>query len=270
MNPPPDPVPDNATQRARTRLLSRLEAIAASLAAREDALALLALGSVGLDTGRIDAHSDLDFFVLVRPQAKGRYLADLAWLDAAHRVVWSFRNTPDGFKALMEDGVFCEFAVFEPAELPHIPFAPGRFVWRRDEVDPTCAHSARPLPQPADPDWLAGEALSNLIVGLGRYARGERLAAMRLIQMNALERLLQLLEQRAERADTPSDPFSVDRRIEQRRPELKGLLPVLAGGYQNTPAAALALLVELERHTSVPPAVARHIRTLAHAIQAAG
>lgn len=269
MNPPHDKTPDDATQ-ARMRLLSRLEAIAASLATRDDALALLALGSVGLDTERIDAYSDLDFFVLVRAGAKVRYLADLAWLEAAHPVAWSFRNTPDGLKALMDDGVLCEFAVFEPAELPHIPFAPGRFVWRRDEVDPAWAQPARPLPKPADPDWLVGEALSNLIVGLGRCARGERLAAMRLVQVHALDRLLQLLEQRAVRADVSADPFSIDRRIEQRRPEFAHLLPVLAGGYRDTPAAALALLGELERHASVPSAVARRIRTLAHAIPAAG
>ena len=269
MNPPHDKTPDDATY-ARVRLLSRLDAIAASLATRADALALLALGSVGLDTERIDAYSDLDFFVLVRPQAKVRYLADLAWLDAAHPVAWSFRNTPDGLKALMDDGVFCEFAVFEPAELPHIPFAPGRFVWRRDEVDPAWAHSVQPLPQPADPDWLVGEALSNLIVGLGRCARGERLAAMRLVQVHALDRLLQLLEQRAVRADVSIDPFSIDRRIEQRRPELGRLLPVLAGGYADTPAAALAVLGELEHHASVPSVVARHIRTLSQAIQATG
>jgi hypothetical protein len=252
------------------RLLSRLEAIAASLATRDDALALLALGSVGLNTERIDAYSDLDFFVVVRPQAKARYLAELAWLEAAHRVVWSFRNTPDGLKALMEDGVFCEFAVFEPAELPHIPFVPGRFVWRRDEVDPAWAQPARPLPQPADPGWLVGEALSNLIVGLGRCARGERLAAMRMVQGHALDRLLELIEQRAARTDLARDPFSIDRRIEQRRPEFAAALPVLAAGYEHTPAAALALLGELERHTPVPAAMARHIRTLAQAIQAAG
>jgi len=35
----------------------------------------------------------------------------------------------------MADGVFCEFAVFEIHELSRIPYAPGRFVWRRDEVD---------------------------------------------------------------------------------------------------------------------------------------
>jgi hypothetical protein len=255
--------PDHAAQDARARLLSRLQAIADSLATRGDALALLALGSVGVDIARIDRHSDLDFFVLVRPHAKARFLVDLRWLDDAHRLAWSYRNTADGFKALMDDGVFCEFAVFTPQELPHIPYAPGRFVWRRDEVDPAWARPTRPLPQPSDPDWLLGEALSNLIVGLARHARGERLSAMRLVQVHALDRLLELLDRQGPSTPATRDPFSIERRIEQRRSELAATLSALASGYDHTPAAALALLGELERNAPVPAVVARHIRMLA-------
>ena len=61
-------------------LLSRLDALAVSLARRDDALALLALGSVGRETARIDRWSDLDSFVLVREGAKPRFLDSLDWL----------------------------------------------------------------------------------------------------------------------------------------------------------------------------------------------
>lgn len=88
-----------------------------SLPARPDALALLALGSVGRETGRADRWSDLDFFVIVCIGAKPRHLADLGWLQAAHPLAWTSANTRDGFKALMTDGAFCDFAVFEPAEV---------------------------------------------------------------------------------------------------------------------------------------------------------
>jgi len=261
---------DLERDRARGRLFSRLDAIAASLAQRDDAVALLALGSAGRECGRVDVHSDLDFFALVRPGAKPRYLADLSWLDAAHPVVWSFRNTPDGHKALMADGVFCEFAVFEAAELQAIAYAPGRWVWRRDEVDSTLASPVRPLPQPADPDWLVGEALSNLIVGLSRCARGERLAAMRVVQVHALDRLLELIDRGNAAGNALRDPFNVDRRLEQRLPDTARRLPDWAGGYHDTPRVALALLTELEQHANVPAPVARHIRALAAAAQSAG
>lgn len=246
------------------RLLERLDAIAAALARRDDALALLALGSVGRETERIDAWSDLDFFVLVRDGAKPRYLDRLDWLADAWPLAWSYRNTVDGHKALMNDGVYCEFAVFEVHELPGIPYAPGRFHWRRDEVDPALAEPRRAPPGLSGEDWLIGEALSNLLIGLQREARGEHLAAMRLIQVHALDRLLELRERRgATESGVPRDPFNVDRRVEQRQRGVAESLPALAAGYAHNASSALAILAELECLADVAPRLATDIRALA-------
>ena len=57
--------------------------IGAALARRDDALALLGLGSVGLETARLDRWSDLDFFAIVAPGAKARYIERLDWLAEA-------------------------------------------------------------------------------------------------------------------------------------------------------------------------------------------
>jgi hypothetical protein len=249
-------------QPARTDLLERLDAIGRMLAARADALGLLGLGSVGRETDRLDAHSDLDFFVVVRAGAKARYIDSLDWLAAAHPLLWHFRNTVDGHKALMDDGVFCEFAAFEPHELERIPFAPGRWVWRRDELDPTLAEPRLPLPAAQLPDegWLVGEILSNLIVGLQRLARGETLAAMRLIQVHAVDRLLELTARDAPAA--ARDPFALERRAERRHPALAPLLARVAQGYRGSAASAGALLDWLQARHDVPPQVAAHIHWL--------
>jgi len=244
------------------RIQDRLQAIGAALAARHDAFALLALGSVGRETERVDEWSDLDFFVVVRDGAKARYIDDLSWLATAHPLVWHFRNTVDGHKALMADGLFCEFAVFEMRELTDIPYAPGRFVWRRDDVPDSLATPLRPLPAPADERWLVGEALSNLLVGLQRHARGELLAAMRLVQVYALDRVLELLERGAGPTSVQRDPFSVDRRVEQRLPTAAVDLSDWAPGYEGTCAAALALLAVIETRASVPVALSERIRAL--------
>lgn len=247
-------------------LQDRLASLAQVLSARDDALALLALGSVGIETGRLDAWSDLDFFVIVRDGAKGRYVGTLDWLAAACPLVWHYQNTVDGHKALMADGVFCEFAVFETDELSRIPYAPGRFIWRRSEVDEALACAKQPLPARHNSAWLLGEALSNLIIGLQRLARGEKLAAMRMIQVHSLDRVLEFLELQQPRQDASfpeRDPFSIDRRIEMRSPEAALALPTWAGGYDQTAPAALAQLAALEAHTEVPAAVAGHIRMLA-------
>ncbi len=247
-------------------LQERLAGLARELARRDDALALLALGSTGRDTDRLDAWSDLDFFVLVRDGAKRGYIDRLDWLAATHPLAWHFQNTADGHKVLMADGVFCEFAVFEMHELSRIPYAPGRFVWRRDEVDEALACPTQPLPSPHGAPWLVGEALSNLIVGLQRHARGEKLAAMRMVQVQALDRVLEFLETlqpAAHEAHARRDPFNVDRRIEARNPQAAAALPTWAGGYTGTVPAALALLACLEAHGVVPAVVSERIAALA-------
>jgi RimJ/RimL family protein N-acetyltransferase len=256
---------------AHARLHGRLAALADSLMAEPDALALLGLGSVGRECARLDAWSDLDFFVLVRStEAKARFVESLAWLGRAHPLAWSLRNTADGHKALMHDGVLCEFAVFTPEELPRIPFAAGRWVWRRDEVPTEWAEPVPPLPAPHGTEWCVGEALSNLLVGLLRHRRGERLAALRMVQVCALDRVLELIERAVPQGSGAAglrDPFGVDRRVEQRlaqrSPELLAALATWSGGYEGTPAAALSLLAWLERHHTVPAAMSDRIRQLA-------
>jgi hypothetical protein len=247
-------------------LRERLASIGRILAARDDALALLALGSLGRADDVVDAWSDLDFFVFVRDGAKARYIESLDWLTAAHPLIWSYQNTVDGHKALMSDGIFCEFAVFELGELSHIPYSPGRFVWRRENVSESLAYPTQPLPGSHNAQWLANEALSNLIIGLLRYARGEKLSAMRLVQVHALDRVLELVEAKqpcSNDATALRDPFSVDRRVELRMPQIAKELPTWAGGYHGTHQSALSLLDALEANAEIPAQVADYIRSLA-------
>jgi hypothetical protein len=247
-------------------LLARLDAIGAALRDSGQALALLGLGSVGLDTTRLDTWSDLDFFAIVEPGSKARYLHRLDWLVAARPLVWHFQNTVDGHKALMDDGVFCEFAVFEPQELEHIPFAPGRVVWMRDGVDAGIAVPRKPVPifTPPDEGWLVGEALSCLLAGLQRWHRGEKLSAARLVQGHALDRLLELETLRRPSSTAGADPFNGERRLESRSPTLAAELPALVPGYAHTPQAALAMLDALARRGALlEPAITERIRALA-------
>jgi hypothetical protein len=244
-------------------LLQRLDAIGASLATRPDALALIGLGSCGVETHRLDEWSDLDFFVIVQAGAKQAYLRNLDWLEAAHPIAWHFQNTADGHKVLMREGVFCEFAVFEPQELDAVVRTAGRIVWKREGVDEAIAGPGTHNPQPptTDETWIVGEALSNLLVGLLRWHRGERLCAMRFVQSYALDRVIELDALR--RRPPAGDMFSIERRLEKRQPALAGLLPTLAPGYERTPEAALAVLQALQDRGAVLDAsVTRRIREL--------
>ncbi|WP_276959668.1 hypothetical protein [Allomeiothermus silvanus] len=247
------------------RLLERLEAIGRSLQASGHTLALIGLGSVGLERDRLDEHSDLDFFALVEPGQKARYLQDLSWLSDVAPVVFLFPNTADGYKLLYADGIFCEFAVFEPQELEQIPFAAGQVVWSRAGVDASVATPTRRAMGVARPgmEWNLGEALTNLYVGLKRYRRGEKLSAMRFVQGFALDRVLELASVLETEQPARRDPFNNERRLEQRFPRFSARLPELAQGYERTPESALAQLAFLEQHFEVNAAMAREIRALA-------
>lgn len=246
------------------KLLQRLEAIGQSLASSGKALALIGLGSVGLELERLDDYSDLDFFAIVEPGYKQAYVDNLAWLSAVCPITYSFKNTGDGYKLLFEDGIFCEFAVFEAQELPGIPFAPGRIVWKRPGVSEGLAIPAQaPRPRPASStEWLVGEALTNLYVGLCRYRRGEKLSAQRFIQHYAVDRLLELAAQVESEAPGLPDPFNGERRFEQRFPGLAARLPEFIPGYEGSPQAARAILAFLEEHFPVNPAIKAEILKL--------
>jgi hypothetical protein len=245
-------------------LLARLDAIAHSLEQSHHALALIGLGSVGLELDRLDPYSDLDFFVLVEAGYKKAYLDSLRWLSDIQPIAYQFLNTADGYKVLFEDGIFCEFAVFELAELEHIPFAAGRIVWKRRELPDSVAQPASMMAPRSrhSPAWLLGEALTNLFVGLNREKRGERLSALRFIQGYAVDRLVELVSSLEAERQVPVDPFAPERRFEQRFPGLAAQTNTWMQGYEKNRDSALAILRFLEQHFEVNKAMAQAIRQL--------
>lgn len=245
-------------------LLVRLDEIGESLAQSGHALALIGLGSVGEELHRLDEHSDLDFFVIVEAGYKRRYIENLEWLSRIAPIAYHFLNTPDGYKLFFADGIFCEFAVFELQELADIPFAPGRTVWRREDAPETIHHPVKePLrAERRTMEFLVGEAVTNLYVGMGRDKRGEKLSAMRFIQGYAVDRLLELSEYIEPGQDVSRDIFASERRFEARHPSVACELPVWMQGYERNREAALAILSFLERHFEINKAMADAVREL--------
>src|SRR5690349_8183623 len=93
---------------------------------------------------------------------------------------------------------------------------PGRVVWQRDDAPDGLGDVGKVPERHETPEVHLNEALTNLYVGLHRDARGERLAGMRLIQVHAIDRLLQYLELTGQAADAGRDAFAVERRAEER------------------------------------------------------
>lgn len=253
----------HATMNTTELLLGRLADIAGVLQQHPGGLGLLALGSAG-QQARMDCYSDLDFFAIVAPGFKWQLIEDLNWLSGICQIAYAFRNTRDGYKLLFNDGVFCEFAVFEPQELEHIPYETGNFIWRDASLPETLATPAQALPvTSADQDFLLGELLTNLYVGLSRYRRGEWCSAMRFIQVYALDRLIALLDLSLPEQDLISrDGFCVDRRVEQRHPAFLQDFKAMLSGVEDLPQCAQHMLDFVRERYEVNPAMAARIMDL--------
>lgn len=245
-------------------LLTRLDEIGQSLAHSGHALALIGLGSVGEELHRMDDYSDLDFFAIVETGYKRRYIDDLDWLSNIAPIAFHFLNSPDGYKLLFADGIFCELAVFEVQEMGTIPFSPGRIVWRREDAPENLQRpSKEPFRGERRPvEFLVGEAVTNLYVGMGRDKRGERLSAVRFIQGYAVDRLVELADHIEPGQNATRDIFVNERRFEARHPIVAKELPSWVQGYERNRESALAILSFLEEHFEVNAAMADVIRNL--------
>ncbi|MGC3860684.1 hypothetical protein ACPSM1_10910 [Micromonospora chersina] len=246
-------------------MLRRLDDLAAHLATRPDTVALLGLGSAGVDRDRLDDHSDLDFFLVVADGAVGNYVDSIDWLAAPCPVAYSFANERNGRKARYADGIFVEYAVFTVAELARLPFTGARVVWQRPDAPAGLAGSGAP-PHPATPydtvEFHLNEALTNLYVGLHRELRGERLTAARFIQSYAVDRVLALLRLTEPPAAHRRDPFDPSRRVEQAYPPEVLPLAAMVPGYRHNREAARTTLDWLAARFPLEPAIADPVREL--------
>lgn len=244
--------------------LTRLDDLARALADDDAVLAVLGLGSAGVEHNRFDDHSDIDFWLVVSDRsAKQRYLDDLRWLSGlGGSIAYSFVNDPNGRKALLADGLFLEYAVFTPQELSRLAFTGARVVWQRRGIPLGLEEHPAPSGSTAidTVDFHVNEALTNLFVGLHRELRGERLTAFRFIQVYAVDRVLALLRLDTNRRWVQPDPFEATRRVEASFGDVP--IDALVAGYDHNRAAAQATLGWLTQHYDTDPAIVDAVRAL--------
>ncbi len=243
--------------------LRRLDHLAEHVTSDERVQAVLGLGSAGLETSRFDDHSDIDFFLVVDDEeTKGRYLTHIQWLHGfGGRVAYSFVNDRNGRKALFEDGLFVEYAVFTPPELALLPVPGARVVLARPPFT-LRATNGPPAASIDTVEFHVNEALTNLYVGLHRHLRGEDLTAMRFIQVYAVDRVLALVRLSPGSALDLPDPFEPTRRIESSRLPYELPLADMVPGYDHNPEAARCTLAWLTDNYETHPAIVAAIREL--------
>ncbi len=245
----------------KTNLMKRLDEIAVVLGNKEGAIALIGLGSVGIDTNRLDRYSDIDFFVIVEDGYAPSYLNDLSWLNDAHPLAYTFLNTKDGHKILFEDGIYGEYAVFELSRLKTIDMVDARLHWKNPKRDFILKTSLNPKRKTPTLDFAFNEAMTNIYVGLLRYLRGEYTSALNFVQEYAFNNVISVLSN-LEPEQVKGDYYNNARRIETRFPEFSALLPKILVGYKNTPDAAAVLMAFMTTYADLNPRMVKEIELL--------
>jgi hypothetical protein len=216
-------------------------------------IALLALGSTA-DESRVDHWSDHDFWVVASAETVEQVRDDRSWLPDHEKIAGWFVETEHGRSAVYPDGHLLEYAVFSPEELNIATANDYRVLVGGDEirkqmlgiVAKTHARTAEGRSAQTTP---IGRLVVHLIIGLGRYGRGEALSANEQIRGHALSHLVGLLGANVESAnDSLLDNLDPFRRFEFVHPELAGRLGAALQGP--IPELVETYLELIDRHLS--------------------
>jgi lincosamide nucleotidyltransferase len=226
-------------------------------------IALVALGSMVELDYHPDQWSDHDFFVISEPGAQEEFRSDLSWLPEDDQIAFWFRETEHGLKVVYENGHLLEFAVFDLQELElakvdrfRVLFDRGRVKNALDQITARTILDAESAV--VDDSLLFGQFLTNLMVGVGRYQRGERLSGDEHTKRYAFSHLVALINKYLPSPNANLlDRLAPSRRFEFVYPELASEMEQLL--YMPAPEAAAQMLTIASREleTAAPDFPAR-------------
>ena len=187
---------------------------------------LVAVGSMA-DKTRRDGWSDHDFWIVTTNGEAAAFRSEI-WLPDPDRVVVHFNETAHGRSAVYDDGHLIEYAVFDEDELLvaranvyEVLVDKGGIEGRMRAMaaQTQTEHESR---DPSGQDRF-GSFVAQMVIGLTRYGRGEKLSANHLVRGWAVRSLLSCLALVME-ADRPEalDNLDPHRRFEQGYPALAG------------------------------------------------
>lgn len=220
----------------------------------ERVLGLVAVGSMADTHNQPDEWSDHDFLAVTVPGAEEEFRKSTTWLPEYRRIVLHLRETTHGVKALYDDGHLLEYAFFNADDFPVVKINSYRILIDRggfrELVERVAADTqASSVRSQQNDDWLFGQFITHLLVGSGRYARGERLSGAQFVKQYAINDLLLLLTRNIPlERQAVLDTIEPTRRFERAYPRLGAELNLALS--QETPQTALALLDLAENELS--------------------
>lgn len=193
----------------------------AMVSEREEVIGLMFAGSAA-DLSRVDEHSDQDFFLVVEDGTAEPLRQNLDWLPDHNQVLLSPRETDHGLKVIYSNGRVLEFAIFEDSELDsHVAPIDNRVVLDKKDITPRINRIAKKaLPRAVDVETEMELFLSLIQIGVGRFLRGEQIAADQHIKSYALDKLLGIVRELRPVASSRADSLNRFRRFEFDYPTL--------------------------------------------------
>lgn len=246
-------------------------ALIANLESDARVLGLIAAGSMAGISHQPDEWSDHDFWLVVTPGSADWYVQNASWMPHSDDIVLYFQEHHGGLKTVYRSGHLLEFAVTDRAALANFRVNDYRLLIDRDGLD---AELQR-LQQVTEREFqhvvrhdvpLYGQFLTNLLVGVGRYQRGEQMSARQLITISSFYALLRLIARHVP-VESPGgldlldnlDPF---RRFEQAYPTIGAEINALLRLDLVACAAGLLALADRLLRPSLPDYPADAVATV--------
>ena len=178
-------------------------------------IGLAGFGSTA-DRNRVDEWSDHDFAWVTAPGAQDAYRHDLSWLPEADSIALSVIEHHGGVKVVYDDGRVLEFGITSLADFTAWAGNSIEVIVDKGGVAEAVATIlSAPLPEgEPDADRAIRLVLTQLLIGVGRYRRGEVLSAGRSIRDEATGHLLVALGARLHGATERLDTLDPRRRFD--------------------------------------------------------
>jgi lincosamide nucleotidyltransferase B/F len=184
-------------------------------------LGLVFLGSAAEQDRIPDEYSDHDFFVITLKGMQEEFRQNLSWLPDAANIVIKYRETEHGLKIIFANGHLIEFAIFDEEELFLARVNDYRVDLDKAQITTSLQQiAAKPFPD-FDPQKALNGFLSELLIGLRRCNRGEKISGKAFIKQYSFYHLMRLLSHYLPAANKQRlDNLDPMRRFELVFPEL--------------------------------------------------
>jgi len=179
-------------------------------------LGFVVLGSAAAAERR-DEWSDHDFFLITRPGEQEWFRTTFTWIAEADDIAHAVRDTAHGVKVVLANGHLLEFAVFDLDEISLARVNARAVLLDKGEVTNRIEAISRNAPGMRPIGEAIGLFFSHVLVCVGRYRRGEHLAARWGLTAGAVPNLIAALLQ--DRNLAAPDPLDLTRRIESVLPD---------------------------------------------------